>query len=1249
MHHSYAPLFVWISMFAQLSAQGVADPVELDVARLSIIPKREMGTLEFLDKHPEYDGRGTVVAIFDTGVDPGANGLTKTSDGKVKVIDMIDGTGSGDVDCQKVQTAKNGLLAGFADRKLKINPAWTNPSGNYHVGWKRAFEFFPPTLVSRLKRERRKIFDQQQTRLEADLRRAITTGSLPSGEKIATSELQVRLAQLQAASKSYDPPGPILDCVVFHDGKTWRAAVDTDEDGDFADELLMTNYRNEQQFGTFRDSLLNFAINIYDNGKTLSIVVDSGSHGTHVAGIVSAFFPNDSERNGIAPGAQIVSVKIGDPRVGGMETGQAIVRGLKAVIRNGCELVNMSFGEPSSTPDHGRLTELISQIVDKHGVIFVASAGNEGPALSTVGCPGGTTSAVLGVGAYVSPEMMRVEYSMRNPPAGLPYSWTSRGPTTDGDWGVDIFAPGGAIAPVPKWMLTKSTRMNGTSMSSPAACGALAVLLSGLKEQQVSFTPYSVRRAIQNTAQPVPAAGPHAQGPGLLHIPGAFERLLAQKNDANALVRFSCRTTRGQRGVYLREPHQSIERTRVGIAIRTHFPEGTSKQSKADFQTSVELETTAAWVTCGEFLDVTHTDQGKLFSLLVDPRGLSPGVHFAELRGYIAGKRQQGALFRFPITIVRPADPGTSSTTLVDGSLKRRFYAVPSGTQWANISLKCTSAPTRQQFVLHTVQLLPRETYEKTSVRRYLRLSAGQTHAERIKVTGGLTLEVCTAQYWSSRGLAAVDLSVQFGGVSASTDEIRLSRSTPLQRVALTATLRDETIEPKGQLTHFSRHIKPSTSVISPLDTSRDVLLDGSTIYRQVLTYEFEQTATGNVTLRFPWDDDLLYDSAYSYRIAHLLNGNQRQVATVDMFPRSTRLDKGRYTYVVSLHHGNVAVLERLKNAPLQIDRPLSPSMPVSFAATRVGMLTGKSLSRISLGATQQTAVWAGVRSNVKLSTNVRSGDILWGTATFGSTAAANPSARPGGYRVSYVADHAATEIAPKTDSFKQGATLEDDLFEAKLRRLKSLNAEPTAEQFGKLAEAILKEKPNYLPVLVERLKRLDDAKHRKQRLEQVVAAADKVIAQIDTTQLARHFGKRVVDAKARAQDSKLKRQRDILLDALYRKGRALGYMELPDVIATKPIKDVKAHNAAFEANFIELSRWTDTTAEKYALLHIRRDRRRGNYGSALKLLNKYISSSVSNYWYYKKRRDIYEKLGWLHLQQYEAKWLELRFQSPVK
>jgi tripeptidyl-peptidase II len=69
------------------------------------------------------------------GVDPGAIGLQTTTDGKPKIVDLIECSGSGDVAMFR-QELIDGALKSVDGRVIRINPSWKNPSGVFRVGLK---------------------------------------------------------------------------------------------------------------------------------------------------------------------------------------------------------------------------------------------------------------------------------------------------------------------------------------------------------------------------------------------------------------------------------------------------------------------------------------------------------------------------------------------------------------------------------------------------------------------------------------------------------------------------------------------------------------------------------------------------------------------------------------------------------------------------------------------------------------------------------------------------------------------------------------------------------------------------------------------------------------------------------------------------------------------------------------------------------------------------------------------------------
>lgn len=140
---------------------------------------------------------------------------------------------------------------------------------------------------------------------------------------------------------------------------------------------------------------------------------------------------------------------------------------------------------------------------------------------------------------------MEAEYTLRQKLPQNVYTWTSRDPCIDGGQGVTICAPGAAIASVPEFTLAKQQLMNGTSMASPHAAGAVALLLSGLIQRDIPYSPFSVKRALWDSATYLNHVDPFAQGNGLLNVEKTFESLVQFSDAPDRDVRYVVQSQAG--------------------------------------------------------------------------------------------------------------------------------------------------------------------------------------------------------------------------------------------------------------------------------------------------------------------------------------------------------------------------------------------------------------------------------------------------------------------------------------------------------------------------------------------------------------------------------------------------------------------------------------------------------------------------------------------------------------------------------
>ncbi len=112
--------------------------------------------------------------------------------------------------------------------------------------------------------------------------------------------------------------------------------------------------------------------------KDTDVYTATSNHGTHVAGIIGAGKTDISAMHGIAPGCQLLLMKIFNDE-GTAASDKALIAALEDALKLGADVINLSIGHYSGSASPSEIIGLSALLdeAEKNGCIIVAAVGND--------------------------------------------------------------------------------------------------------------------------------------------------------------------------------------------------------------------------------------------------------------------------------------------------------------------------------------------------------------------------------------------------------------------------------------------------------------------------------------------------------------------------------------------------------------------------------------------------------------------------------------------------------------------------------------------------------------------------------------------------------------------------------------------------------------------------------------------------------------------------------------------------------
>ncbi len=245
--------------------------------------------------------------------------------------------------------------------------------------------------------------------------------------------------------------------------------------------------------------------------------LDFNGHGTFCAGIITGNGVINSSIKGVAPGADILNIKVLSYL--GIGLWSWIISGIEYAIIHGADIIAMCFSMPGYPQDPVNLA--IDSAIQR-GMIVVAAVGDDGPAYSSVNAPGMAQGA-LTVGAYNDLTQQVASFSGRGPTLSLNskpdllasgVNIVSCRPSFSSNLPINItdLIQGTSDFGIP--IDGNYTMISGTHAAAANVSGAIASLLQHSK----FLSAEEIKIILQETATPLPNIPQNVQGAGIVNL-----------------------------------------------------------------------------------------------------------------------------------------------------------------------------------------------------------------------------------------------------------------------------------------------------------------------------------------------------------------------------------------------------------------------------------------------------------------------------------------------------------------------------------------------------------------------------------------------------------------------------------------------------------------------------------------------------------------------------------------------------------